>query len=304
MKDFHSLLILPILFLIISPLIMRGQGCGDAGVCSINAIKPGEETVSTSKNSFRTGLILGHAQYNVFIFASYAEYSRGISQRLNGSLKITSSVHHGRLTTTYGLSDLFASMTYEVVSKLKLTGGIKHPFDKADKKKNNLPLPMSYQTGLGTTDILLGMTYSLAPFSAGLAFQQPIIQNNNQFVLSDYPAGEIDTNYLTTKGYHRQADILLRISYIHTFQTARGRLTGGILPIFHLGNDTYLNAAGKRVEIPHSNGLTFNLNLFYSYPVKDGQSIELSLGAPVISRKARPDGLSSISIGVQYKILL
>ncbi len=303
MKQYSLTILIAVFVLYLSPPKGKAQGCGDAGACSINALKPGEENNVALRNSLKTGFALGHAQYGVFILASYTEYQRQIDKRLNGSLKVTGSLLYGRLATNVGLSDLYASMSYELVSKLRLIAAIKFPFNKSDKKKNGLPLPMSYQTSLGTTDVILGISYARKTFLAGVAFQQPLRQNNNHFRLSDYPAGSIDTNYLTTNEYHRQSDILLRFSYVHHFNANQSSLTGGLLPIYHLGNDTYLDASGERKEIAHSAGLTFNLNLFYRYPLKDRQSIELSLGIPVISRKARPDGLSSISTGLQYKVL-
>lgn len=118
----------------------------------------------------------------------------------------------------------------------------------------------------------------------------------------EYPDGVLTDNYLSTQGYHRNGDILVRLSYPVNSGNKKITLIPSVLPIYHLGNDSYIDNTGQRAEIIGSGGLTLNLNLFLRYRVSESNHIEISAGAPVIARTARPDGLSQFSIGVEYGI--
>lgn len=278
------------------------QGCGDAGACSIGVMKVSDQdsTNIKNKNFFKIGTTFGLAQYDVKIVSPYMEYTRILSGHFKASVKLSSSAHYGDLTTTYGLSDLYLTGAYSFLSNFTFVAGIKLPLNKADMSLDGLDLPMSYQSTLGTTDLITGLTYRKKAFSFSLAYQQPISQNNNGFYLEDYPVNTIDTNYLSTNGYYRQSDVLLRLSHTLNFKNKKMTLISSILPIYHLGKDTYINKLNEEVEIDESQGLTLNLNLFYQYKLTDKSRIELSVGAPIRTRTARPDGLTAISIGLEF----
>lgn len=291
-----------IVIIFIFTINLIAQGCGDAGACSINFMKAThlDNSDYTIKNKLKVGNTFGLAQYKVLVISQYLEYSRFFNPRISTSIKLTSSLHYGDITTTSGFSDIYVSAKYNIGSKLNIIGGIKLPFNKSDKTKNNIMLPMSYQTSLGTTDLISGISFLNKNFMFLLAYQKPITQNNNTFFISDYPIGTIDTNYQSTNGYYRQDDILLRVSYTHNLKNNKWILIYSILPIYHTRNDTYTTELDKVEEINNSKGLTLNLNIFLQYKISELEIIEVSVAAPIISRKARPDGLISMSLGVEY----
>ncbi len=278
------------------------QGCGDAGACSIDAMKS-SIAGNSSKNSFKVGTTLGLAQYQVFIVAPYLEYQRRIGKKLSLSAKLSTSIHQGKLATTYDLSDLYLISSYYARPKVKFLAGLKLPFNKANKKSNSIPLPMSYQSTLGTTDLIVGLAYISNHFSYSLAYQKVLIQNSNKFNKEDYHFVGIDTNYLSTTGYQRESDILLRVSYQANLAYKKHNFIYSLLPIIHLGKDSYLGKDGERISIEDSQGLTLNTNVFYQYKVSKSRYFELSVGAPLVARHARPDGLTSISFGIEYVVL-
>ena len=282
--------------------IGTSQGCGDAGACSINSMKgiSTDSSLTNYKNFFKLGTTIGLAQYSVIIISPYIEYSRIITKKLSVSGKFTSSVHYGDITTTYGFSDAYLTANYNVFSSLNIIAGAKFPLTSSNKTKDDLALPMSYQTSLGTTDIIAGISYNKKAITLSFAYQKPITQNNNTFFIDDYPTGSIDTNYKSTNQYYRQDDVLLRISHTHNFKII---LISSILPIYHLGNDTYVNKLGMVEEIQKSAGLTLNLNVFLQYKFSETKRLELSVAAPIIARKSRPDGLVAISLGLEYSVL-
>jgi hypothetical protein len=160
---------------------------------------------------------------------------------------------------------------------------------------------MNYQTSLGTLDLLLGVGYRIKRFSFTAGYQQPLAQNNNQFLATDYPDDTPEYKYYSTRNYHRAADVLLRFSVI-AVQSKKIALIAGILPIYHLGNDTYQDSNGTRITITGSQGLTLNINAIFQYQITSAHVLELTAGAPVVARKVRPDGLSEFAISLEYKI--
>jgi len=262
-----------------------------------------EDSSLTYSNSFKIGATYGAAQFDITIISSNIEYSRVFSERFKGSVKLSSSMHMGDITNTTGFSDLFITGNYQLAKSFNVAGGIKFPLSKGNIKHNDLALPMSYQTSLGTTDLILGLGYRVNNFSFYGAYQKPLIQNDNEFLLSEYAPGEISSNYRSTNGFIRQDDILFRASYTYRFNQNKFALISSFLPIYHLGEDKYINELNQEVAIDQSAGLTFNVNLFLQIKLTKKSSLELSFGAPLKTRKARPDGLTALSIGLEYAVL-
>ena len=278
---------------------LNAQGCSDAGFCTIHSIKPQlEDSTFTSNNTFKLGTAYGVAQYNVLVITPYLEYTRRHG-KLGFSAKLLMGVRSGELTTTSGLADIILSTSWQTSPKLQLSGAIKLPFNKADKTANGLPLPMAYQTSLGTTDLILGASFKINEWLVSTAWQQPLNQNNNAFLFDDYPDGELNDPYLSTNGYKRKGDVLVRISR-SAILSEKMTLSYSLLPIYHLGNDSYLNSNGEELSIYKSKGLTLNLNAFVQYQLNESSALEFNVGAPIMARKNRPDGLSQFAVALEY----
>ena len=180
--------------------------------------------------------------------------------------------------------------------------GVKLPFDRADIVKNGIHLPMPYQTSLGTVDLVLALNYSLKSFGVTLALQQPLkARNENKFLPGDYPATPITLKYWPSNEFERKGDVVGRVSY--RFKTGeRFSIRPGLLGIYHLGNDSYVDNNKNRRPIYNSSGLTLNGNVFLDYRLKNGNGFELSLGTPLIVRDQRPDGLTrKIVATIEYQ---
>ena len=168
--------------------------------------------------------------------------------------------------------------------------GLKIPFDQADIVKNGIHLPMPYQTSLGTTDIVLGLSYIRRSFGVTLALQQPLKKTNgNRFLPVDYPAESSAPKYLPTNAFERKGDALLRFSYNFDLNSSKFSIRPSLLGIYHLGNDSYLEAGLQdvpkmRVEIKKSSGLTLNGNVFVGYRLNKVSALEVSAGAPFVVR--------------------
>lgn len=277
----------------------KAQGCSDAGVCTLHSIKnnaEAHESKDGKRNDLAIGFGYGKGERSTDNYTWYLEYTRSLGSRTSLTGKLGYSVINGELANTAGLTDLFLSVNHAFGTKDKwkksFVIGVKLPFDGADITKRNIHLPMPYQTSLGTIDLVLALNYNRSHFGATLAWQQPLkAMNENKFLASFYPNEPLAPLYWPTNGFERKGDLVGRVSYsINTGN--RFSIRSSLLGIYHLANDTYLDAVKNRRPVYNSTGLTLNGNLFLGYRLRNGNGFELSLGTPFVVREQRPDGLT------------
>ncbi|MBI1223680.1 MAG: hypothetical protein GC192_00465 [Bacteroidetes bacterium] len=290
---------LSILFFLTANSQMNAQGCSDAGVCSLNALKPKSET-DYSINHFKIGASNGLADHDIAVFGAYVEYGRRFSKRFAIDAKLAAMTQSGNDITVSGLSDLYLNANYSTNEKMGFILGLKIPMNKADRKKDGLPLPMDYQSSLGTLDLILGISRQFGKLMAVAAYQQPLTQNGNAFMADEYPLGSKLIEFQSTNQFERKGDVLLRISYPLVF--GKVTITPSLLPIYHLGTDLYY-VGNHKAEINGSDGFTLNGNVFVDYHLNDKNNLQLSLASPFIVRDTRPDGLTrGYVVGLEYGI--
>ncbi len=295
--------------LIINP--SAGQGCSDAGVCTIHSFKDNRAQVADQagfKNELVTGFSFGKGERSVSYYTPYLQYTRHVSAHTSASLKFTYNAISGELASTAGAGDLFLSLDHRVDRKSKwkksIFAGFKIPLADAGLSKNAIELPMPYQPGLGTTDLILGLNIARDAWGATIAWQQPLnASNENAFLPENYPGIPLANRYLPTNQFGRKADLVARLTYDIPSKTKLS-LRPGLLGIYHVGDDTYVDINKTRREIDKSAGLTLNGVLFAGYNFNDKNRIELSVGTPFVVRTNRPDGLTrSFVTSLEYRIL-
>lgn len=281
---------------------LQAQGCSDAGFCTLNSLKPtgGDSAAPALKNAVKAGGSYGKGDHGVRVWSGYLEIDHSITDAMTLSGKITFASLSGAITTSTGVSDVYLSANQRLANDGSLTVGFKIPLNGADKTLDGASLPMDYQTSLGTADLIVGVGYRWGRTSVQAALQHPLTNNDNGFLTTDHPVGSAYSVIPSTNRFVRRGDILLRVS--HGFAlNERWSLTAGLLPIYHLADDRYTDAAGVERDITGSKGLTLNGNLFLEYRLNDANSIELQFGAPFITRDTRPDGLTrSFVAGIEY----
>jgi hypothetical protein len=291
------------LFLALSPaLTLFSQGCSDAGFCTVGSLKsPDSDTAQpTTFNQLKIGLSLGRADYEITTVASFLEYNRQFGKYWSASAKLTQLAQSGNGISVNGLSDVFLTGVYNP-RKLAYTLGIKVPLTDGNRSYNGQPLPLDYQSSLGTLDLIAGISRKWSNFRLTAAIQQPLAQNNNRFFPMAHDSASVLFDIPATNGFHRKGDVLLRATY--DFAAGKHwKLIPGLLPIFHLGEDTYLDASGSRETISGSSGLTLNGTLFVHYAFNEHHKLEASFGTPFVARTVRPDGLTRKYVfGVEYR---
>ena len=282
---------------------VNGQGCSDAGFCTLNSFKPNTaDSVSTIKNQFKVGFTYGSADYSISIFGNYLEYNRQLNDKFTFDAKITSLAQSGSDISEIGLSDIYLNLNFKIKKGAKISIGTKLPLTDGNKTLNDLSLPMDYQSSLGTFDMILGLGFEIGKLQCVAAVQQPITQNKNAFLSEQYPVNSELRNFQSTNKYKRSGDVLFRASYPIRLGD-RFKITPSILPIYHLMNDKYTDALDVERTIDGSQGLTLNGNAYFDYEINNKNALQLNVGAPFIVRDARPDGLTrGIVVNLEYRI--
>lgn len=266
------------------------QGCSDAGFCTMNGLRANHQKAdsNTYRSWLKFGTSFGLADYSISALGNYLEYSYKSNNKLSASIRIISLGHIGNGIKVWDLGDILLSSSYQINHDFSVSLGIKTPLTKGNKIYKNMPLPMDYQASLGTYDIILGLAYQYKKFSINAGLQYPLVQNDNTFLQSEVAS---ISHIPPTNRFMRAPDVLLRLSYPFNL-SSKFSLTPSILPIYHLYNDQYLDRNNLKHKIQGSQGLTLNLNLYLNYNINPKHKIQLSIGAPVIVRKVRPDGLT------------
>lgn len=298
-----SLNFLCTIFLITFTYYTNAQGCSDAGFCTIDSFKPGtSNNDAIQKNQFKIGFSFGSADNSITTFGNYIEYNRLLNDKFGIDLKLTSLAQNGNDISTFGLSDIYLNTNYKINEKTTFTIGAKIPLSDGNKMKENISLPMDYQSSLGTFDLIIGVGYKINNIQLVGALQQPLSQNNNRFIAENYPVNSEFREFQSTNNFKRSGDILLRASYLIKFGD-KFKISPSLLPIYHLTNDRYTDVLGVEKDIKGSQGLTLNGNAYFDYEINQKSDLQLNLGVPFVIRDTRPDGLTrSFVVNLEYRI--
>lgn len=279
------------------------QGCSDAGFCTVDALKSpdGDSTASDKSLQLKLGATVGKADRNITIVASYLEYNRQLNKHWGYDMKLTQLAQLTDSINTNGLGDLFLTGTYKTNVNIAFTTGVKLPFSDGNKQRNERSLPNDFQSSLGTIDFIGGISKEWRKFRFTVAVQQPLTQGKNRFSPELFDSLSVFSAFQSTKDFKRRGDVLARVNYAWSV-SKHWKLTPGLLAIYHLGEDTYLDASNVRKPIVGSDGLTLNGMLFTQYSINKSHKLELSLGTPFVVRDSRPDGLTrSIVATLEWK---
>lgn len=271
-----------------------GQGCSDAGVCTIGALKQ-HLPVDSSRQTFSILLPVGIGDQLVLVITPALQYDRQLSAHWGIQGKLTTNYASGDLGQATGLGDLFLSGTYTVATKSSwrtaLTLGLKLPLSTGNLTANGYSLPMQYQSSLGTVDLITGLSVSSTRWQFSAGWQQPLSgANRNTFLpLADSRVAAVA--YPPSSQFTRKADVLGRATYM-LLSEGKLKLTVGLLGIYHLGNDTYQTASQQTLAISGSQGLTLNATVAGWWFVSSRTRVGFTAGTPLVVREIRPDGLT------------
>ncbi|MEO8588316.1 MAG: hypothetical protein ABI432_03020 [Flavobacteriales bacterium] len=307
---------------------VRAQGCSDAGACTAGPI--GQLQLWTDSvpdqgwydHNARAAFSYAIGEQGTIITQVMPELNIGFTRRFAVQLKVPYIWVHGDLGDNSGIGDLFVTSSYAFVNKtdqtlsgvvgMRLPTGednatVVSPMDAFTPTRS---LPMPYQTGLGTADLIVGVSWRHKRYVAALAYQQVLTQdgNDNEFTHQAWNNEAPAVNYFESYNLRRGNDLVVRAQY--AYGCGRLSLQPGLLAIYHLQDDSRLNDQIRTSQYPEriiltgSKGLTLNVTVDLRFKLADQWALEASFGAPVIAREVRPDGLTRENVtafGIQYR---
>lgn len=280
--------------------IAYSQGCSDAGFCTAGTLK-GNGTVHEDKdnqfNAFSLTFGVGNGERKTTVLSPQIEYMRSLNNHSFFELKLPYYIASGDAGDNSGIGDPIVTYVNNFTEKnnfrLSFSAGARIGIAKTNAtNKQHHSMPMVYQPGLGTTDIILGLSVAYKQFlSFAMGYQQPLFQyNNNGYLRNQYPTEtEAYKSYADSRMLQRKGDVLLRASAYYNVK--KFRLSAGPLLIYHLGEDKATDINNQTFSIKGSSGVTLNVTAGLQYVMKD-IILDCGLGAPLITRDVRPDGLT------------
>lgn len=288
-----GLFFLILAFLIIGEWGLLGQGCSDAGACSIGSM---DETINDQqpprfKISYDQNFGLG--EKFAFISATSLIVEHRFTKTTSFNIRIPFIFASGNLGNSSGIGDALVSVIQRLYkggnSQLGILLGGRIKTNNSDFNFQGNPLPMTYQTSLGTYDIIVGMQYMFKTWDFYAAYQHPFGRNNNQYL---HPEAETNEKklYYESAYLKRGDDLVVRIQ--KTFFLKKDQsFHPGILPIYRL-QKSEITRDDQNELLDGSSGLTINLFLTYSKKIKENTLISLTAAFPVIDKDYRADGLT------------
>jgi len=260
------------------------------------------------KYFFQLSTSFGKGDRNTTISITQLEANmRLIDKKLFAQVKLPYTYVKGDLGSTNGIGDITLGATYIVFNKIKsnlsLSGGVKIPTNDANLANDTLALPMVYQTSLGTTDVLIGAKYTFKKWDFTVGYQHAFSSNNNGYLHRSTIDSNAYNSYFESNKLQRADDAIFRAN--RTFIIKKINFSAGLLFIYHLKNDTYVNKLNQRQTIKDSEGLTLNLNFAAVAPLTKKLDFVFIFASPVVVRKVRPDGLTRefiVQVGLKYNL--
>ncbi|MGF1533434.1 MAG: hypothetical protein ACFCUI_07010 [Bernardetiaceae bacterium] len=289
-----------------------GQGCSDAGFCTMGAMKP-DQPYSKSRVQLRSIEI---SQYSAMVtdaksvLAYTADLTLGVGERTMLQVKIPYQIAFGPMGDFGGMSDISLSYTRALIQRediqINATLGTKIPTNQANKQVDGRTLPMFYQSSLGSIDAIAGAAILTRHWLLAVGYQQALTRNGSAFAWGpwrdDDKFGKAQT-YPASIELLRGIDVMLRIERNIRFSNVNFSL--GLLPIYRLTQDQITSPqTGERVRIKDSDGLALSalVSAGYRFSVKSG--VRLILGQRLVDRYINTDGLYRkriLTVGYDYR---
>ena len=278
-----------LLLLFSSNAFLSNAQCSDAGVCSVgHTIGDNSNNILDINLGYKFGLSGKEDDVNYHSFLFGAAYN--ILEKTSAQMSIPYNIQSGPLGDVNGIGDLLVSVTQNFISEnnSSLDASIGAKFATGEDNKDKLP--MAYQSGLGSKDILFALNYYYNNIGFGVGYQLAGGRNNNVIKLE------------------RGDDLLIRASY--NLLVDKFTITPQLLFIKRLAKSSILDTTSMTssdsfIEVDNSDQAQLNLLTSFQYEINKSYSLFADFAIPFIKREVNVDGLTrsfSASIGVQLNI--
>lgn len=272
----------------------------------MGAMKPDQpynKNIPVKLRSMEVSFYRGSTTLTPVIYVATLDANFSVGRKNSFQVKLPFQAVTGRLANTSGIGDISLCFTRNIYTSEKfdvsVSLGSKVPTNKSDKTEDGRPLPMYYQTSLGTYDAIAGISLVNKRWLFATGIQLPLNQNNNQFLWGRWDEWWGDSaedsvyvrKYAKANQLKRGIDVMLRIE--RNFRFSRLNFSVGLLPIYRITNDQIDDpSAGGRTRPDGAKGLALSAigTAGYSFNVKSG--IRLLVGHKIVQRDENPDGLT------------
>lgn len=298
-----------------SNLATFGQGCSDAGFCTMGAMRPNQHFTSNKLVRLRSVEALqyvGYTEFKDFILTTLVDVNFSVGRRGSAQIKLPYTAVAGSLANTNGFADISYSYTYSLVARPKYqilgTLGGKIPTNKANKTSaDGRPLPMYYQTSLGTYDVVVGASFITRNWLFAAGYQQALTQVENKFRWSEWNSSEYRSEALTyppSWNLRRGNDVMARAE--RNFRSTKWNGYLGLLAIYRLNKDQISKGSeANRVLVDKTVGPAVTFLTGAGYNLSASTSVKVMYGQKLTNRTTNPDGLSRewvATVSVEIKL--
>lgn len=292
-----------LVYTVVFVLVVRvafSQGCSDAGFCTMGAMKPDQpynKNIPIRLRSMEVSFYRGTTTLTPIVYVATLDASFSVGKKNSFQVKLPFQAVQGRLANTSGIGDISLCFTRTIYASEKfdvsVSLGSKIPTNKSNKTENGFPLPMYYQTSLGTYDAIAGISLVNRKWLFATGIQVPLNKNHNEFLWGRWAGSDEDPAYIEkyarANQLKRGIDVMLRVE--RNFRFSRLNFSVGMLPIYRITNDEIELPEG-RVKPDGAKGLALSAigTVGYSFNVKSG--VKLLMGHKIVQRDENPDGLT------------
>lgn len=290
-------------FLFLNTIVL-GQGCSDAGFCTMGAMRPNQSFSSKGVIKLRSVELLqyvGVTKFNDVILTSLADINVGVGNKGSVQVKLPFTFVSGSLGNTNGFADISYSYTHRLISgeKFQLLGtlGGKIPSNQSDKQSaDGRPLPMYYQTSLGTYDIVAGVSFISRKWLLAAGYQQALNKNGSQFRWSEWATSDqfkTALEYPVSWNLQRGKDVMFRVE--RNFRSTKWNAYLGLLTIYRLTRDEVSRGTAQsnfRAKVDGTTGAAITALTGVGYRISTSLALKAMFGLKLHSRELNPDGLS------------
>jgi hypothetical protein len=260
--------------------------CSDAGVCSVgHTMSDNNDNILNVNVGYKFGSSGKEDDVKYHSFQLGAIYN--VFEKTSLQMSMPYNIQSGPLGDVNGIGDLLISVTHNFISdnNSSLSASIGAKFATGEDNADNLP--MAYQSGLGSNDILFALNYTYQDIGFGVGYQLAGGRNNNVIKLE------------------RGDDLLVRAAY--NLLLDKFTITPQLLFIKRLAKSSILDTTSMTssdsfIEVDNSDQAQLNLLTVVRYQIDKNYSLFADFAIPFIKREVNVDGLTrsySASIGVQ-----
>jgi len=274
-----------VIALTLCPSVFYGQ-CSDAGVCVVGSRH------ALAGHRLSAGYAIGKSgkSDDLTIHSVQVEGDLQLFRDSRLTIRLPWSRTSGPLGSTSGVGDLTVVLNQTVweVDGDQINVQIGGKFATGNANSSNLP--QAYQPGLGTNDLLLGISYETEPWLFALGYQLSRGRSDNS--ITRLKRGD---DMLARIGYKTHVDVLL--------------VGLEVLAIKRLQESSVLDPAiaggSSFIEVSGSDQFQANMMATVSLPISERYGLRGLAAVPLRSRSVNVDGLTrsiSLSIGIQYSL--